>query len=205
MTYLIPRRHLHRRIASTTLALLACVVCVSTTTAQSPAPAGNAAAAPEIVTTNRATELRASPDDASALLQSLAAQTKVQLLERKGAWSKVKTDTQTGWVRMMHLRGGVVIEEAAPAQKSGGGGFLSSFNRFLGGSPQTNQRAQSATVGIRGLSPEELKTATPNAQALADMKSFASSKPDAEKFAKDAKLARADVADPLEQPKGGRR
>jgi hypothetical protein len=206
MTYLISRRprRLQRRIASTTLAILASVASVSPTTAQSPAPA-NTAAAPEIVTTNRATELRANPDDASALLQSLTAQTKVQLLERKGAWSKVKTDTQTGWVRMMHLRGGVIIEEAAPAQKSGGGGFLSSFNRFLGGSPQTNQRAQSATVGIRGLSPEELKTATPNAQALADMKSFASSKPDAEKFAKDAKLAKADVADPLEQPKGGRR
>jgi hypothetical protein len=166
---------------------------------------GNTAAAQEQLTTNRATELRANPDDASALLQSLAPQAKVQLLERKGAWSKVKTESLTGWVRMMHLRGGVVIEEAAPQQKSGGGGFLSSFNKLLGGSAQTNQRAQSATVGIRGLSPEELKTATPNAQALADMKALSSTKPDAEKFAKDAKLAKADVPDPLEPAKGARR
>jgi hypothetical protein len=166
---------------------------------------GNPASGQEQLTTNRATELRANPDDASPLLQSLAPQAKVQLLERKGAWSKVKTDTQTGWVRMMHLRGGVVIEDAPPQPRSGGGGLLSGFNKLLGGSPQTNQRAQSATVGIRGLSPEELKTATPNAQALADMKSFSSSKPDAEKFAKDAKLAKADVPDPLEPAKGARR
>ncbi len=161
--------------------------------------------AQEPLLTNRATELRANPDDAAASLQSLAAQAKVQLLERRGAWSRVKTDTQTGWVRMMHLRGGVVIEEARPASKSTGGGFLSGFNRLLGGSPQTNQRAQSATIGIRGLSPEELKTASPDAQALSAMKNLSSSKPDAEKFAKDGKLARADVTDPGESASGGRR
>jgi hypothetical protein len=162
--------------------------------------------AQEAVNTNRATDMRAAPDDASMLVQSLPAQTKVQVLERKGAWSRVKTDTQTGWVRMMHLRGGVTIEEAAPASsRTSGGGFLSGFNRMLGGSQTSNQRAQSATIGIRGLSPEELKTATPNAEALAQMKSFASSKPDAERFAKDAPLAKADVPDPAEPARGGRR
>lgn len=169
--------------------------------------AGVVASAQESVTTNRATELRANPDDSAASLQSLAPQAKVQVLERKGAWSKVNTETQTGWVRMMHLRGGVTLEEApqSAGSKSGGGGFLAGFNRMLGGNQQTNQRAQSATVGIRGLSPEELKTASPNPQALADMKSFVCNKPDAEKFAKDVNLAKVDVTDPGEAPRGGRR
>jgi len=168
--------------------------------------AGVVAQAQESVTTNRATEVRANPDDAAASLQSLAAQAKVQVIERKGAWSKVKTETQTGWVRMMHLRGGVTLEEAPQSgSKSSGGGFLAGFNRLLGGNQQTSQRAQSATVGIRGLSAEELKTASPNPQALADMKSFVCNKPDAEKFAREVNLAKVDVADPGEAPRGGRR
>ena len=168
--------------------------------------AGFAAQAQESVTTNRATEVRANPDDAAASLQSLAPQTKVQVIERKGAWSKVKTDTQTGWVRMMHLRGGVTLEEPPQSgSKSSSGGFLSGFNRLLGGSQATNQRAQSATLGVRGLSPEDLKTASPNPQALADMKSLVCTKADAEKFARDVQLARVDVPDPADASRGGRR
>ena len=159
------------------------------------------AGAQEMLTTNRATELRANPDDAAASLQSLLSQASVQLLERKGAWSKVKTESQTGWVRMMHLRGGVTLEEAPPQSKASG--FLSRFNRMLGGSPQTNQRAQSATVGIRGLSPEELKAAAPNPQALAAAKSFAASKLEAEQFAKAASLAAIKVDDPAAGGSGG--
>lgn len=187
------RRRFANRIAAAVIAALALT--------------GVVASAQESVTTNRATELRANPDDSAASLQSLAPQAKVQVLERKGAWSKVKTETQTGWVRMMHLRGGVTLEEAPQSggSKSSGGGFLAGFNRMLGGNQQTNQRAQSATVGIRGLSPEELKTASPNPQALADMKSFVCNKPDAEKFAKDVNLAKVEVADPGEAPRGGRR
>lgn len=162
---------------------------------------GGTAVAQEVLTTNRGTELRANPDDAAASLQSLASQSKVQLLERKGAWSRVKTDTQTGWVRMMHLRGGVMLEESPPQSKSGG--FLSGFNRMLGGSQQTNQRAQSATVGIRGLSPEELKAASPNPQALAAAKSFAASKSEAEQFAKAASLNAVKIDDPVAGGSGG--
>jgi hypothetical protein len=158
--------------------------------------------AQEIVATNRATEVRAQPEDAALSLQSLPAQAKVQLLERKGAWSRVKTESQTGWVRMMHLRGGVTIEEAQPQTKSGS--FLSGFNRLLGGS-QGSAKAQNATLGIRGLSPEELQGAAPNPQALAKTKSFVVSKTDAEQFAKAANLAKADVPDPVAENKKGAR
>ncbi len=160
--------------------------------------------AQEPLTTNRTTELRAQPDDSASALQTLPAQSKVQLLERKGAWSRVKTESQTGWVRMMHLRGGVVLEE--PSQSgSSGGGFLSGVNRLLGGSKQANPRAQSATLGVRGLSPEELQTATPNPQQLAALKSFAANKSEAERFAKEVPLTKTDAPDPAESGRGGRR
>lgn len=162
-----------------------------------------AAHAQDTLTTNRATDVRAQPDDSAPSLQSLAAQSRVQLLERKGAWSRIKTESQTGWVRMMHLRGGVTIEETPQPTKSGG--FLTGFNRLLGGSQPTNQRAQSATLGVRGLSPEDLQTAAPNPQQLAALKSFAANKPEAERFAKEVPLNKVDVADPAESARGGRR
>lgn len=109
---------------------------------------------------------------------------------------------EIGWVRMMHLRGGVVVVEA---QASSGGGFMSGFGRlFGGGSSRGSTQAQSATVGIRGLSPEELKTASPDAAALAKMNSYKSDKPEAERYAKEAKLAQANVPE-LNNAAGGRR
>ncbi len=160
------------------------------------------AIAQEPLTTNRATEMRSQPDDSASSLQSLSPQTKVQLVERKGAWSRVKTDSQTGWVRMMHLRGGITLDEPATTTGSSGG-FLSGANRFFGGNKQGNMRAQSATLGVRGLSPEELKSASPNPQALATAKSFASTKADAEQFAKAANLSSAKVNDPGVAGTGG--
>ncbi len=177
---------------------------------------GAAVYAQEPLFTNRATDLRASPDDAAKLVRALPAKSSVQQLERRGAWTRVQviesaekaTDKaspkETGWVRMMHLRGGVVVVETQPA--SSGSGMMSSFNRFLsGGSGRSSTQAQSATVGIRGLSPEELKTASPDAAALAKMNTFKADKPESERFAKEAKLAKADVPDLNEAANGGRR
>ena len=155
--------------------------------------------AQEPLFTNRATEMRAAPDDAAKVVRALPEKSAVQQLQRKGAWTMVQFTTgtdkspvkETGWIRMMHLRGGVVV--VAP-QSSSDGGFMSSFNRMLSGnSGRSSTHAQSATVGIRGLSPEELKTASPDAAALAKMNSYKSDKPEAERFAKEAKLAKADV------------
>ena len=160
---------------------------------------GVALHAQEPLFTNRATEMRAAPDDAAKVVRALPEKSAVQQLQRKGAWTMVQFTTgtdkspvkETGWVRMMHLRGGVVV--VAP-QSSSDGGFMSSFNRMLSGnSGRSSTQAQSATVGIRGLSPEELKTASPDAAALAKMNSYKSDKPEAERFAKEAKLAKADV------------
>ena len=155
--------------------------------------------AQEPLYTNRATEMRAAPDDAAKIVRALPEKSAVQQLQRKGAWTMVQFTTgtdklpakETGWVRMMHLRGGVVVVES---QSSSGGGFMSNFNRLISGnSGRSSIQAQSATVGIRGLSPEELKTASPDAAALAKMNSYKSEKPEAERFAKEAKLAKADV------------
>ena len=142
--------------------------------------------------TNRATDLRAAPDDGAMVIKKLGEKSPVQLLERKSAWSKVKSDKDTGWVRMMHLRGGAVVVEST---SSGGGGFMSGFTKLLiGDSGRNNQRTQSATVGIRGISEEDLRNAEPDIVALAKMKTYTASDAAAQRLAAQGKLAFRGVA-----------
>ncbi len=150
--------------------------------------------AQEPLTTNRATELRAAPDDTAAIVKQLADKTPLQLQERKGAWSRVKSANDTGWVRMMHLRGGatVVADEKSPSS-----GWLSRMNSLLSGSSSsrtTNQRAQSATVGIRGISEDDLRNAEPNPVEFAKMKTYTASDADARLLASQGKLTFRNVA-----------
>ena len=149
--------------------------------------------AQEPLLTNRATELRAAPDDSANVIKQLAERAPLQLQERKGAWSRVKSGSDTGWVRMMHLRGGatVVVDE-----KSSSGGWLASMNRLLsGGSDRsTNQRAQSATVGIRGFSKEDVAKADFNPAEFEKLKRFQATDARAQTLANQGKLAFRSVA-----------
>lgn len=142
--------------------------------------------------TNRTTELRAAPDDTATVVKLLAEKAPVQLQERKGAWSRVKSANDTGWVRMMHLRGGATI---ASDQQASGGGWLASMNRLLSGSAsRTNQRAQSATVGIRGFSKDDLAQAELNPAEFAKLKRYQASSADAQQLAGQGSLAFRSVA-----------
>ena len=146
----------------------------------------------EPLTTNRATELRAAPDDSAAIVKQLAEKTPLLLQERKGAWSRVKSGNDTGWVRMMHLRGGATV---VADEKSASGGWLSGFNRLLSGdSSRTNQRAQSATVGIRGFSKDDLAKAELNPAEFAKLKRYEATSADAQQLAGQGKLAFRSVA-----------
>ena len=144
------------------------------------------------VVTNRATELRAAPDDSASVIRTLADKTTVTSLERRSAWTRVKSGNDTGWVRMMYLRGGatVVVDE-----KSSSGGWLAGFNRLLGGgSSRGNQRAQSATVGIRGFSREDVEKAEFNPAEFEKLKRFQSTDGAARQLASQGKLQFRSVA-----------
>ncbi len=150
--------------------------------------------AQEPLTTNRATELRAGPEDSAAIVKQLAEKTPLQLQERKGAWSRVKSGNDTGWVRMMHLRGGATV---VADEKSSSSGWLTSFNRLLSGSESTrttNQRAQSATVGIRGFSKEDVASAELNPAELEKLKRYQATDADATSLASQRRLAFRSVA-----------
>ncbi len=141
--------------------------------------------------TNRQTELRQSPDDSASIIRTLAEKTPTQILERRGAWTRVKIERSTdmGWVRMMHLRGGATVVEAESS-----GGFFASFNRLLSGDSRKSTRGQSATVGIRGFSREDVERAQLNPAEFEKLKRYQASQGDADRLAAQGRLAFRSVA-----------
>src|SRR5262245_4515012 len=103
------------------------------------------AATSQTATVTRTAELRATPTLDGALVTSLPADAKVDVLKRVGGWYRVKAGDSEGWVRMWLLR------LSAPA---GGVAVLSSG--------RSTSTYTTATTGVRGLSEEELKNAKPN-------------------------------------------
>ena len=149
------------------------------------------ASAQEGAVTKRATELRDKPSNDGKALASLPENTKLKVLARSGGWTQVEAGTSKGWVNVFH----VTFPSSVQATTSSSGG-LSGLTSALGfGRPKTEQ-AKIATIGVRGLSEEELKNASPNPEALKKMQSFRADKNAAAGFAREAKLAARDVPYP---------
>ena len=149
-----------------------------------------AAMAQEQAFTNRSTELKERAAADARTLNTLSENTGVKVLERGGGWTRVDAGGQQGWVRVFHLRFPVVAETAKP---SGGGSVLGSIGGLLGGGRERERQATIATTGIRGLSTEEIKNASPDPEALRRMQSYRADKPSAERFAREGKLAESNV------------
>lgn len=145
--------------------------------------------------TNRATDLKALAAADSPTLAALGEDTPVKVLARGGGWTRVEAAGQSGWVRVFHLRFAPVVQTSA-------GGALSGLGSALGlGGPKT-ERVNLATTGIRGLSTEDVKNASPDPEQLRLMQSFRADAPSAERFARDAKLAEARIEVPGASGKG---
>lgn len=139
--------------------------------------------------TNRATDLKEQASAESRTLVSLPENSEVKVLARGGGWTRVESRGQAGWVRVFHLR----FPATATTESSGGGSLLSGLTSALGGGRSRSQQAGIQTVGVRGLSPEELKNASPDAEALRRMQSFRADAPAAQRFAREGKLVEANV------------
>ncbi len=153
------------------------------------------AAAQEQAFTNRSTELKDRGAAEARTVSTLAENTPVKVVARAGGWTRVEAGGQSGWVRAFHLRFPTTVDSSS----SGGG--LSSFTSALGFGRQKSSQATIATTGIRGLSPEDLKNANPDPEALRRLQSYRADRPAAERFARDAKLA----AVPVDYPEGKKR
>ena len=143
---------------------------------------------------NRSSELKDRAAADARTLATLPENTPVKVLARGGSgWTQVEANGQKGWVKAFHLRFAATVDKAA----SSGGGALASITSAFGG--RDSQKTTSATTGVRGLSPDDLKNASPDGAALAKAQSYRADKPAAERFARDGKLV------PVNVEEGGRR
>jgi hypothetical protein len=150
-----------------------------------------AALAQEQGFTNRATELKDKASADASTVAQLPENTPVKVLARGGGWTQVDAGGKTGWVRVFHLRFPTTVESG-----SGSGSGLSGLGAALGFGGTGNRKANLATTGIRGLSPEDLKNASPNPAELEKLHSYRVDKGAAERFARDAKLAAVKIDTP---------
>jgi hypothetical protein len=142
----------------------------------------------EPATVIRATELKKEPAADAATLAELPENAALEALERKGGWTRVKSASGEGWVRMLALRFGA----AGAARAGGDSGIAQLFNAARTGSSGTQ-----VTTGVRGLDEAMLANAQPNKAELEKMSQFAATPEAAAGFAAQGRLG----AHPVEEVK----
>lgn len=143
----------------------------------------------EPATVIRATEMKQQPATDAPAAGQLAENAKVEALERKGGWTRIKAaGGAEGWVRMLALR-----YAGAGEAKQGDAGISQILNVARTGTSGTQ-----VTTGVRGLDAEQLANARPNAAELKKLGNFAASKDGAEDFAAKGRLSAQRVDYPRE-------
>ncbi len=130
-----------------------------------------AARAGETGTVIRADSLKSESSGSATSTDKISPGDQVEIIDRQGAWFKVKLRQATGWVRLLSVKRG-------EATKSASGTDVLKLATGQAGTGQVT-----AVVGIRGLSEEELKAAKFNPQELSLLKSNSVSAEKAQQFA----------------------
>lgn len=142
--------------------------------------AGSALAQPAVIKANET--VRADAQATAESLGEVKAETKVEIMERKGFWAKIKAGSLTGWVKMTAL-------SIDSGNSSGGASALVGLASGRAGSGNIVSAS-----GTRGLSSEELKAAQPDTKALAAVKAFAVAAPAASQYGSQGRLVSRQVA-----------
>jgi uncharacterized protein YgiM (DUF1202 family) len=124
----------------------------------------------------KADNLRAEPYSDAKTVGSIKRNDKLEILSKQGAWLKVKTTTNTGWVRLLSVRRGAASKDtnadmlALSSGRAGTGKVVS-------------------TTGVRGLSEEDLKAANFNEQEVSQLESYVVNSDSARQFAAKGNLS----------------
>ncbi len=135
--------------------------------------------AAELAYTVRPTEVKAKPFTDASTLASLAAASKVDVLNRQASWIQVKSDAATGWVKMLSLR----FDQLGASPKPANNNLAVMFNIA-----STGSGGSTPTTGVKGISEEALKNPRPNPAALKQVNENVVSKTEADAFAKAGNL-----------------
>ena len=127
----------------------------------------------------RATDVKEQPFSDAKTISKLSENAKIEVLLRKGSWMQVSAAGVNGWVKMLSLR----FENRGLAPATDNSALKSVYNLATTGSS-----GSTVTTATRSLDEKKFAKTNANPQALANMRTFAVSKADAQKFAKLEKL-----------------
>lgn len=147
---------------------------------------------------------------ASASVGQVSAGSRVSIFSRSGAWKEIYSEEKSllGWIRGYQVREGNFTqapEAKDEADSRGVLGGLASFSRKAsslfnigGGSTSSG----TATLGVRGLSEEQIKSAEPDPEQLKRLRGFASDAQRVAQFRSAGRLRSREVEylDPRPQP-----
>lgn len=139
------------------------------------------------------TSLRSEPTNSAGEVAKLKAKQTIEITARQGAWAGVKTGTgEEGWARILALRTG-----SGAASAGAGADQLASVFR-------TGSSGSTVSTGVKGLSADQLMSASPNYSDVDLLDTYATTTGDASSFASQGPLAAKKVAY-LPEPRSGRR
>jgi hypothetical protein len=159
---------------------------------ESVATKSTGAAVRETGATRTAVTLMATPYSDAKPAGQLAANTPVDILERRGGWLRISASGTSGWAKLHQVRVG-----EGPQAKSSGEGLAILKN--VGETGRSGSTGIVATTGIRGMSAEELKSAKPNPEAVKTIERYRVTASQARDYAKAAGL-KEDIVPALPKP-----
>lgn len=145
----------------------------------------------------RISKVYISADSRSESVGRLPAGESVSVFSRKGGWKEIfsKSRNVTGWVRSYQVREGLIKAETSKSESDSRGFLagLASFSRratgFFGGADDAAGTDRTATIGVRGLSEQQIKSARPDIEELEKLQSFSSNKTRMKTFASKGELS----------------
>lgn len=150
------------------------------------APKKTATTARETGTTRTAVDLKATPHSDAKAAGQLAANTTVDILERRGGWLRISGAGKSGWAKLHQVR----VGEGPEAKRSG---ESLAILKNVGQTGRSGSTGIVATTGIRGMSAEELKNAKPDPAAVQAIERYRANAGQAREYARAAGLKEADV------------
>lgn len=140
----------------------------------------------EIGTTRSAVDMLSAPKSDAKAVGQLAENSRVEIMERRGAWLRVKRNGTSGWLRLHQVRLG------EGAQKTSSEGTKMLWN--VGQTGRSGASGIVATTGVRGLSADDLKTAKPDPKQVKALEGYRANDAQAREQARAAGLRENRIA-----------
>ena len=135
----------------------------------------------------RNSEVKTEPAADAATTSTLKLGNRVEVSNLRGRWAQVHPpEAEQGWIPAANVR------ISSTQQQSGGGsaakGLFRGISGVVGGAGSSQDQGPNATVGVRGLQPEDVADAVPNPAERLKLDEYRATPDAAERYAREENL-----------------